>query len=105
MGNWLTSMSGVQANMNIESFKVQVAQTVNIPYEHVLGIIKEDQYRNVNFNKITSIQEVRRRWNIGLREAKTMVETVAYREGIINTPRLGDKDLSILMYGDYPDNA
>ena len=104
INNWFGIMPGVQAQMKIDSFRVQVASTIDISYEDILSIIHRDSAGSSSFNKIRIVKAVRERWNMGLREAKTIIETVAYREGLINCPTIDNKSLSILMYGDYPDN-
>ena len=99
VNNWLTTMPGVQANMNIDSFKVQVMTTTEIPYQEILDIVKSIGLNGGGFNKLHVVKEVRHRYNMPLREAKTIVETVAYREGLMGVPRLQLEELSILMYG------
>ena len=100
--NWFGTMSGVQANMNIESFKVQIATTIEIPYNDIRAIILNNVKADNTYNKLSIIKEVRRTYNIALKEAKTLVDTVSYREGLIGCPVNDEKNLSILMYGDFP---
>ena len=110
MDGWLGIRSGVQANMNIESFKVQVYQTIQIPYTVVKDLIEhriEKDNSNVSrnaprtYNKLSIIKELREVYNLGLKEAKTIVETVSYREGYGNLPINDEESFSLLMFGDY----
>ena len=110
MDGWLGIRSGVQANMNIESFKVQVYQTIQIPYTVVKDLIEhriEKDNSNLSrntprtYNKLSIIKELREVYNLGLKEAKTIVETVSYREGYGNLPINDEESFSLLMFGDY----
>ena len=49
-------MSGVQANMKIESFKVQTVQTMDIPYETVANLIWQRTGKDEGYNKLTIIK-------------------------------------------------
>ena len=75
MDGWLGIRSGVQANMNIESFKVQVYQTIQIPYTVVKDLIEhriEKDNSNLSrntprtYNKLSIIKELREVYNLGL---------------------------------------
>ena len=113
MDGWLGIRSGVQANMNIESFKVQVYQTIQIPYTVVKDLIEhriEKDNSNLSrntprtYNKLSIIKELREVYNLGLKEAKTIVETVSYREGYGNLPINDVESFSLLMFGDYQEH-
>ena len=98
-------MSGVQANMKIESFKVQTVQTMDIPYETVANLIWQRTGKDEGYNKLTIIKELRDTYKIGLKEAKTIIETVSFREGYTDCPVNDEKNLSILMYGEHKEGV